>query len=518
MAAPSVAIGHLATRVRAPDAEAAMLAGRLVGAAAGRLGAAIDAALPRALAAAGLAEDAVVAIPRLALRLRLEGEVTEAELGAAWAEALAAAIAAAVPVARSEDGVAVFADAWGAEESLLRAAAAGQPLPWWAEAAGLDPGQPGVAARLLARWIARDAARAMRRMAALLARLPAVATLLTEAEAAALARAALAALRAVAGAAAQPGAPAAGLPVDGAVALPDNAAIGAMLPRLTAPVRAAIGGLPPGLRAPWIAAAILTEAPSWSAGLPALLPGLAHLSDTAWRDAAATPPAPGRQAREVPTLPAARPVAAGTTAADAVGSPIPGAEDSPQTTEVTGGGLLLLLRPLATLQPEWLTLGDGLPDRLLALGLLVLQRLAAPLPPAARRAALERDRPLLAVFAGAPPPEGPLEEASISPALALEAEAALARLLAAAPDGVAHAPGALRLAFGRDPFAGDPSTDALCRLVLRPGRLRLAEALAEIIWPLGFADPALRRAGWDIDPGWLPWLGRRIGFRYEGGA
>jgi hypothetical protein len=185
-----------------------------------------------------------------------------------------------------------------------------------------------------------------------------------------------------------------------------------------------------------------------------------------------------------------------------------------QAVEVWCGGLLLLIRPLAALRPAWLALGDGLPPRLLALGLIALQRLAAPLPPAARRAALERDRPLLALFAGTAAPDGPLDDAWLPPALAAEAEDALATLLAAAPQGVAHAPGALRRAYGRDPFAADAANDALCRLLLRPGRLVLEEAAATVAWPSDCADIALRRAGWDIDPGWVPWLGRRIAFRY----
>jgi hypothetical protein len=78
-------------------------------------------------------------------------------------------------------------------------------------------------------------------------------------------------------------------------------------------------------------------------------------------------------------------------------------------------------------------------------------------------------------------------------------------------------PGALRRRFGDgNPFTDDPATDALARLVLRPGRLRWDDAAAELAWPLEAADAALRRAGWDLDPGWLPWIGRRITFRYGG--
>ena len=39
---------------------------------------------------------------------------------------------------------------------------------------------------------------------------------------------------------------------------------------------------------------------------------------------------------------------------------------------------------------------------------------------------------------------------------------------------------------------------------------------ADVTWPLAGADLALRRAGWDIDPGWLPWIGRVLRFHYDG--
>jgi hypothetical protein len=510
MAAPGVAIGRLATRVRAPDPEAGYAAGRLVDAAVQRLGPALDAALPRALAAAGLAEDAVLAIPHLALRLRIEGEATAGELSAAWAEALARAIAAAAPAARRAtrgraDGEpdiaadaaadapaqpALFATLWAAQAALLLAAARGEAPPWWALAAGADLARPGAAAALLLGWVGRDAARAAAMMAAALEAAPDVALLLAPREADGLARALLAAL----------GQALAAPPAGTNFAAPGTpAALAPLLASLPAQGRAALGALPAALRAPWAAALLMARAPGFAAQLPALLPALAALPAEAWRRAAApSPPAAPPAAR--PKQPDAAPLTSEVLA-----------------TEVLGGGLLLLLRPLAALAPGWLTLGEALPPRLLGLGLLALQRLAAPLPPAARRAALERDRMLLTVFAGAAPPDAPLDEVA---AATPEIEAVLARLLAAMPPGVAHAPGALRRAYGRDPFGADPATDALCRLVLRPGRLRWDAAMAELVWPPEAADIALRRAGWDIDPGWLPWIGRRIGFRYgaEDGA
>lgn len=511
MAAPTVAIGRLATRIRAPDAEAAYAAGRLVDAVVRRLGAPLDAALPRALADAGLDETAVLAIPRLTLRLRIEGEVTATELGAAWAEALARAIVAAVPAARAagpnasdalaEDAAwpALFASTWSAESALLLAAARGEAAPWWAKAAQADLNQAGAAARLLAAWTARDPARAVERMAALLAAAPEVAVLLTAAEAAAIADRLMVALRG-----AMPAiAPTATVLGSGAW----SAALLDLLGRLPDVLRDALAALRPELRLPWIVVAVMAHAPSWAALLPGLLSSLGGLAPEAWRGAARAGPKA--------TSPRASPMEAGLSAPREEKQPPRQSmsEDGMQVTEVLGGGLLLLLRPVAALAPEWLTLGDGLADRMLALGLLALRRLALPLPPPARRAALERDRPLLAVFVGAPPPEGPLDEGA--PAADPEVEAMLARLLAATPTGIAPMSGALRRVYGdRDPFAGDLAGDALCRLVLRPGRLRVDAAMAELVWPRDAADLVLRRAGWDQDPGWLPWIGRRVTFRF----
>jgi len=499
MATPAVAIRRLTSRVRAPDPEAAMMAGRLVEVAARRLGPPLEAALPGVLGAAGLDREAVVALPRLSVRLQLRGEVDAAELGAAWAEALARAILAALPTARrtgreaGEPGAAepgeampratIFADPWAAEAALLRAMAAGATLPWWAEAAGLDPARPGAAAALLSGWIARDPARAAARMVALIQDVPEVATALDAPSAARLARGFLEVLRALPMAVATP--------ADAATAA-YAAALPALLARLPARLRSVLAEIAADLRPPWIAATVLAQAPAWAPALPALLSALSALPAPMLRGTAPPTVTPAGPDRPPPAMP----------------------ETRQDTAEVWCGGLLLLLRPVARLQAPWLALGEGLPPRLLALGLVALQRLAAPLPPAARRAALERDRPLLAVFAGAAPPEAPLDEAVLPPALATEAETALARLLAAAPAGIAHAPGALRRAYGRDPFAGDPATDALCRLLLRPGRLAWDEASAMLSWPADCADIALRRAGWDIDPGWVPWTGRRITFRY----
>ena len=177
------------------------------------------------------------------------------------------------------------------------------------------------------------------------------------------------------------------------------------------------------------------------------------------------------------------------------------------------GGLLLLLRPLLELGVVTALPPSDLPSLLLGIGLLALRkRVSAPLPPAARRVLLERDRPLLAAFAGADPPDAPLDSLTAAP----QAAGFLDQVLSAAPGEIGWAPDALRRYYGGpDPF-GDTAEGRLARLLLRPGRLVLTRWSAELIWPLATADIALRRAGWDIDPGWLPWIGRVVRFRYDG--
>jgi hypothetical protein len=51
-------------------------------------------------------------------------------------------------------------------------------------------------------------------------------------------------------------------------------------------------------------------------------------------------------------------------------------------------------------------------------------------------------------------------------------------------------------------------------LVLRPARLALTPTHADVFFALDAVDVRVRRAGLDIDPGWVPWLGRVLAFHY----
>lgn len=54
----------------------------------------------------------------------------------------------------------------------------------------------------------------------------------------------------------------------------------------------------------------------------------------------------------------------------------------------------------------------------------------------------------------------------------------------------------------------------LAALVQRPARLALTPTHADLFFALDQADLRVRRLGLDVDPGWLPWFGRVVGFHY----
>jgi hypothetical protein len=52
-------------------------------------------------------------------------------------------------------------------------------------------------------------------------------------------------------------------------------------------------------------------------------------------------------------------------------------------------------------------------------------------------------------------------------------------------------------------------------LVLRPALLTVTPTHCDLHFDHRQADIRIRRAGLDIDPGWLPWFGRVVGFHYD---
>jgi hypothetical protein len=54
-------------------------------------------------------------------------------------------------------------------------------------------------------------------------------------------------------------------------------------------------------------------------------------------------------------------------------------------------------------------------------------------------------------------------------------------------------------------------------LVCRPGHVVATATHVDVIFDLAGADIRVRRAALDVDPGWVPWLGRVVSFHYQRG-
>jgi hypothetical protein len=53
-------------------------------------------------------------------------------------------------------------------------------------------------------------------------------------------------------------------------------------------------------------------------------------------------------------------------------------------------------------------------------------------------------------------------------------------------------------------------------LVRRTATISSTPTHLELVMPMHAADARIRKAGLDIDPGWVPWLGRVVRFHYRG--
>jgi hypothetical protein len=82
------------------------------------------------------------------------------------------------------------------------------------------------------------------------------------------------------------------------------------------------------------------------------------------------------------------------------------------------------------------------------------------------------------------------------------ARACLDRLLAAVSD---------QSDPGLDPH--DPA-GAVLRVASRPGEIEASPGWIDVLINAGAADTLVRRAGLDLDPGWIPWLGIVLRYRY----
>jgi hypothetical protein len=512
-------IDRLATRIRGGDVR---LAGEVQRVIDGPLRRDLDGVADRALASAGLPATTAVAVRRLALRLRVGARVDAASLALGWTQACETALVGTLSQAtlagesdQEEADLVWFPDAWAAEVRHLERCAHGLPTAWWAPqlAAGATAGGlAGGAAdalrpvRILARWVAQDPARAVATMTALAGSGAPVATLLDLAEAWALSQALVG--RVAAGAVEGPRTPPSTAALHGFL---DAALLGAWGLASVLPAQACTR--------PWLAAALFARTPALSQ-VPAAW--IESLLDRALDPGGPLPVGrPGIPVVSVPDSvldPAAHPLGAQVRSAMARAQTQDAQRVTPasevQTQTVHAGGLLLLIRPLAKLGllPEAPLLAGRLGD----LALAALRRVLAPLPPGEFAVAQERERPLLALFAPGCDWRGRIAGIPIlDPG---PAEDLLATLTAVIPAGVAFAPGAARRVFGTPtPAIATAAGLRLARLLLRPGLLHVNPWEAELTWPLAAADLALRRAGWDQDPGWVPWLGRNLSFRFRGG-
>ena len=115
------------------------------------------------------------------------------------------------------------------------------------------------------------------------------------------------------------------------------------------------------------------------------------------------------------------------------------------------------------------------------------------------------DDPALAAFAGLGPAE-PSPWRTGPPATASETRAV--RRLAERWAGAAAA------ALGRPAAEGAATVRALAA---RRGTVVFAPAWIEVVFALDEVDVGVRVAGLDLDPGWIPWLGCVLRYRYKPG-
>jgi len=52
-------------------------------------------------------------------------------------------------------------------------------------------------------------------------------------------------------------------------------------------------------------------------------------------------------------------------------------------------------------------------------------------------------------------------------------------------------------------------------LIVRPGRIVITPLHLDVFFDPATVDLRIRRAGLDLDPGWVPWLGRVLRFHYR---
>lgn len=450
-------VGQLSLRARVPGAGDAWRSRiqRLAGAA---LQSALHGHLEPLLAARGLGPDVEIFVRHLRVRVRVRGRVGDPRLAAAWAEALARDLSRQLDALGDARGgwtedLALFADPCAAALAWVAQRMTNQPEAWW---------EARVAAgRRLGEALADVAYAAPARLPSALMtlhqerRLP-WESVLTPTDAETIFQLLLRAAQSAEALARGSGALSA-LGPQGAEPSPGSTALARMISRLSESDTPALVGVEhPSLRR-LLAAALALSTPAQALAMPSPPPATLPVENTIY--------------------------------------------------PLYLAGLVLLVRPLlrgpvaAKLPPE------QIPALVLSALDAVLRRLLAPLDPALAALVRVQHAELVEVLSGgAQRVDEDLGETALDAVLG-DLPREIADVLDRGPlpperKVLAH----LVRANTRAPLAA---------LVLRPGRLEVGRGWADLYLPLATVDLALRLGGWDLDPGWIPSLGRVIRLHYE---
>jgi hypothetical protein len=527
------------------DAHDALRA-RLDAASGPALRAALDALLPATLTALGLPPDAEVAIQRLSIRLRIRGtDVSNTAISEAWAHAIAEALRTSLaPLAQRGGGVtpevALFSSRFAAESACLLERFLGTAEAWWwRPLLGGDDPVPS-SREILAGWIRATPERVPGALAELALEAPdGLALALSDEDARALVEAILSSrhqsLRALRDALRQPVSPPPrglerGLPSGLTTAmLPEPIRVGGSadgdllldeqtLLRLLEPAetKAIDGARRPAAKRLLAICFLLARRPAaWTLLTPSAVRPDQRSVDAALDRGQASSELTAAALERSDTLsvePATAQLRDRTTDIHRIQSNAV----APHEHRIGCGGLLFLIRRSAASSLLDEHRGAALEDRLVALGWLALHRALDPLPQGARRVAFERERPLLEVFSGIHDLPEELHLVPTGPA-ADDARAHLDAIAALLPAELDPCSDGLLATYGSEPqpFGPEHPHRALAHLLLRPGRVLLTRTHADLHLPARAVDVALRLGGWDIDPGFIPHLGRVIRFHYE---
>lgn len=200
-----------------------------------------------------------------------------------------------------------------------------------------------------------------------------------------------------------------------------------------------------------------------------------------------------------------RRIGAPTEAAALSGDPTsPTASDRVGISRHTAWGGLLFLLHLVDGPAVASRSAAGLGAILHALGSELLARAAPDVGPP------ESDDPALAVFAGRRPGEDPPEPPSDA-----AVRAGLRRFVAAEADKlIDQLRSRLRDSASGEAFRDGPETALLIAVCRRRATIEAEPGWVDVVLELDEVSTDVRRAGLDLDPGYLPWLGYVVRFRY----